>query len=1414
MKKQRILYLIIFICLSSAIYIQAERFIDRYHISFVTMKEGLPHNFVDDLFKDSRGFLWVSTAGGGLSRYDGYDFVNFSPNTPHCRTKSNFIRNSCEDSFRRLWAVSEGGIDIIDLKTLQPTIPEEESGQLKKIMMQPSVRSYKDTKGCIWVQSERMLYRITFQQDGSVAQISSYNTGAIQGPDVPLEDVDHDGRVWVAFNGKVMKMFPVGNKLRAVNVIKDLNLEAGTFILDILNKENEIWVATNHGLYRYNRNSNRLKHYMHSPSDAHSLSQDYLTGLAVTNTRQLLISTLCGINIYDPMTDKFDHINCTSGNDNDKLNSNFVNCMLVDDEHIWIGTETGGINKLNQKRLTMTNFVHSKDNASSLAPNPVNAIYEDAFQTLWVGNVEGGLSVLTKGSDHFAHITKEHGGLSHNSISAITADNKNRLWASTWGGGINLLDLNQRGTVKKIFTSANTPGFNMDFVGALSFDAINKGIWIGANPGIYFYDLTAEKMTMPISAKISNNIHGCIGSIIDHTGKLWVGCMEGVYIIDLKKRSRQGMFSYRHLTYKLDNPSSRLIEKITCFHESKDGTLWLGSNGYGFYKRIVDADGREHFEAFTTEQGLANNSIRGIEEDANGFLWIATNNGLSCYHPKENNFVNYSEQDGIADEQFYWNASYRTAEGKIYFGSVGGLTVIDNNRSFRVTQMPIRFTKLYIGGEEALSGNKYLPEDISEIKELCIHEKEKSFMVEFAALNYSSSNSYSYRLLGFDDKWVNVADDRRYASYTNLPPGTYTLQVKCIPDGVNSGKENIAELKIVIVPYFYKTTWFILLTIIVLSVAVWQFYQARIRTLKRQREYLHRKVEERTKELEEQKQLLQQQTNELSRQNNILVQQNEKITKQKTQIVQMSRKVQELTLDKISFFTNITHEFRTPITLIIGPIERALKLSSNPKVIEQLHFVERNSKYLLSLVNQLMDFRKVEAGKLEIVKSVGNFLDFVHTLVEPFRIFANERNITIKEYIRMTDAYLLFDEEAMHKVFTNLLSNAIKFTPNGGRVSLYIASLHQVEQSKPQLYISVSDTGSGIPEDDLPKIFNRFYQSKNQIKYPVYGQAGSGIGLYLCKRIVQMHGGEISARNNHSQGCSFRVMMPLQVEASQGRDSKELNDELQSEALSIAEPQEKSKLTMLVVEDNADMRGYIRSILIDKYNVLEAENGQEALQILNQQIVDFVVSDLMMPVMDGIELSKRVKETFSISHIPFLMLTAKTSPEARLESYRMGVDEYLLKPFDETLLLTRIENILENRKRYQRQFTMDMNVEDLHIEEESSDKRFLNKIMEVIKENYKNSYFEGNDFCEAMGVSKSLLNKKLQSLIGQSSGQFIRNYRLNIARELIMKNRKTKNMNISEVAYEVGFNDPKYFTRCFTKQFSVSPSAMLNEAEN
>lgn len=624
----------------------------------------------------------------------------------------------------------------------------------------------------------------------------------------------------------------------------------------------------------------------------------------------------------------------------------------------------------------------------------------------------------------------------------------------------------------------------------------------------------------------------------------------------------------------------------------------------------------------------------------------------------------------------------------------------------------------------------------------------------------------------------------------------------------------MAELKVTILPYFYKTTWFILLLVVLALLATWQTYQWRIRNFKRQRELLHRTVEERIYQLEQQKQLLENQTEELSRQNRMLTLQNEKITRQKAQLSRMARKVQELTLDKIAFFTNITHEFRTPITLIIGPIERALKLSYNPQVIEQLNFVERNSKYLLSLVNQLMDFRKIESDKLNIVATKGDFVSFIHSLLTPFEVFAGERNISIKHYFHMKSSEIFFDEEAMHKVITNLLSNAIKFTPDGGSISIYIATLPAKVDKEEKLYLCVSDTGTGIQEQDTAQIFNRFYQSKKQAKYPVYGQTGTGIGLYLCKRIVAMHNGDILVRNNHTTGCSFRILLPLPKEEN-------INDQLIVEnnippAATTEKnelPKERLALTILVVEDNADMRGYIRSILRDYYNVLEATNGAEALDVLNNQSVDFIISDLMMPVMDGIELSRRVKETFTISHIPFLMLTAKTSPETRLESYRTGVDEYLLKPFDETLLLTRIENILDNRRRYQRKFKTNMDVEALNIEEESGDKKFINQVMEAIKEHYKNPYFEVSDFSEAVGVSKSLLNKKLQSLIGQSAGQFIRNYRLNTARELLLKNRETKQMNIAEIAYEVGFNDPKYFARCFSKQFNTTPSALLNEEE-
>lgn len=1420
MKRHNLLYLIIYISFIIPCALQAqERFTDQYNVSYITMDDGLPHNFIDDIYKDTRGFLWISTAGGGLSRYDGYEFIHFNPNTSHCKLKSNFILNVHEDTFQRLWIVSEGGTDIIDLLTLQPIIPNDPKGLLTTLLNQPAYTIMRDSQNSIWLQCGNALHRITFNIKGDVESLSTLTLPQLNEPDLVLKDIDEDGKIWTAINGTIYKIIPNNQGgLEESHISEKLTFLPDTYLKDMLAKENEVWIATHAGLYRYNKNSNAIKIYENIPNDPHSISQNYLTSLAITNDKQLIAGTLRGANIYNPITDSFEHL-AHNSTGNSLLNSNFINCIKVDGKHIWIGTESGGINKLAPKRLSIHNYIHDKEIPSSLSDNPVNAIYEDKEKNLWVGTVEGGLNLKRQGTEQFLHYRWERGEISHNSVSSLASDNQGRLWVGTWGGGINIMNpkaLNR--PLQVIYTHPET-GFPLFFIAVLVYDPINNGMWVGANRGLFFYDMATQKFVSPFANHMAENVRGCLGALIDKEDKLWIGSTEGVYIIDLHSRSaksEKGEFQYRHLNYKLDNPQSKLIEKISCFCETTDGTLWLGSNGYGIYKRVVDGQGKEKFISYNTTQDLINNNVRSMQEGIDGNIWIGTNNGLSCYHPTENRFTNYTKQDGLPDAQFYWNASCHSSDGTLYFGTVAGLTAIESNFPPSIIQPAnVRFTKLRIGNQDILPGNIYLSQDIAVTQEIKFHEKEKSFSLEFSALNFEPDNTatYSYRLLGFEDKWVQVPGNRRFASYTNLRPGTYTLQVKYTPDG-EDGAESITQLKIIIQPYFYKTTWFILLLIGFALLITWQIYQWRIRNFKQQRELLHRTVEERTYQLEQQKQLLENQTEELSRQNNTLKQQNEKITQQKAQLSRMARKVQELTLDKIAFFTNITHEFRTPITLIIGPIERALKLSYNPQVIEQLNFVERNSKYLLSLVNQLMDFRKVESGKLNIVKTKGNFLNFINSLLTPFEVFAGERNIAIKHFFHMKDPEIRYDEEAMHKVITNLLSNAIKFTPDNGEISVYIATL-PTKESKEVLYLCVSDSGTGIPEQDIEQIFNRFYQSKKQVKYPVYGQTGTGIGLYLCKRIVLMHDGDISVRNNPGSGCSFRILLPLPKEDINDQLIIENNIPPTTPATADDElPKEKVALNILVVEDNADMRGYIRSILRDYYNVLEACNGAEAIEILNRQSIDFIVSDLMMPVMDGIELSRRVKETFANSHIPFLMLTAKTSPEARLESYRAGVDEYLLKPFDETLLLTRIENILENRRRYQRQFRANMDVEVLNIEEESGDKKFINQVMEVVKEHYKNPYFEVSDFSEAVGVSKSLLNKKLQNLIGQSAGQFIRNYRLNTARELILKNRETKQMNIAEIAYEVGFNDPKYFARCFSKQFNMKPSDLMNEEGN
>lgn len=965
------------------------------------------------------------------------------------------------------------------------------------------------------------------------------------------------------------------------------------------------------------------------------------------------------------------------------------------------------------------------------------------------------------------------------------------MYVGTWGGGLGWINRKPSASKRYVPLPLSDP-----FVSSLAFDPVSHLLWVGTMNNVYVYNPADGTVSEPFLNEGKEVVNqNALGMCITRERELWISSPFGLLRINLTAYDK-GQLKYQKYVYQLDNPASKRRERITSIFQAKDGTIWLGSNGNGFYKAMKKGNDYQ-FLAFTKNDGLVSNSVRGMLEDWYGNIWISTDNGLSCFNVKEESFRNYSQIDGLVSDQFYWNAGALSFDKeRLFFGSQKGLTEIhpmietEHQRKF-----PLAFTHCKVFGQEVFP----------QSGEIVMHESDKSLSIEFSALDYAleSQAQYSYRLKGFDDAWVTVPSNRNNVTYTNLYPGKYVFQLRYAPDGKH-WLARTEELTIVVHPYFYKTPWFLLSVLFVILFGGYRILRWRYQALKRQQNLLHQMVEERTSELEEQKKLLSNQTQELSEQNKLLKDQNEKITAQKNQILEMSRKVEELTVDKLAFFTNITHEFRTPLTLIVGPIERALKLSYNPQVIEQLHLVERNSKYLLSLVNQLMDFRKVEEGRIKIATNYGNLKEFMLEIVPPFADYAKNRGINLQLYLRLPDPFLMFDEDVMRKIMTNLISNALKFTPKGGNVGIYVGVIGQATEKK--LFISVRDTGKGIPENDIERIFMQFYQSDNRSLESVSGQSGTGIGLYLCRKLIDLLDGKIYAKNNPLKGASFRILLP----ALYGDTQIHSESEMEKEDIAIDVPRN-GKMVILVVEDNKDMRDYIRSILAEYYNVLEASQGEEALALLHANNVDFIISDLMMPVMDGMELSRRVKNDFSISHIPFLMLTAKTSDEARLESYKMGADAFLLKPFDENMLLARISNILENRKRFQQKFSIDMNADSLEVEENSGDKKFLNKAMSVVKENYKNPDFEVSDFIEAVGISKSLLNKKMQSLTGQSAGQFIRNYRLNLARELLLKNKVNRTMNISEIAYEVGFNDPKYFTRCFTKHFNVTPSSLLED---
>lgn len=811
--------------------------VEQYNSIKLNISNGMPSNHVNDIYKDSNGFVWIATYGAGLLRYDGYTVANFShvPSGNSWTMGSNSCLSVSEDKFHRLWAVYDEFTQVIDLSTMSPATVLYNNVRAKKILKEPALRVYRDRVGKMWLVTTSHIYAFSFDADGGIRDIArmSYATGQ---PDVYLTDIDGDGSVWTGINGTVSRLSCQGGRIISTPVAQALTKMPAPYITSIARQGGNVWIGSNNGLFRYEPKTRKITHYGHLPADVLSLNQNYVSDLAVTPKGKLLVATLCGVDIH--LDDgRFEH--WTTDSPVNPLTSNFVNCIMVTADQIWVGTDNGGIDRLLPRQLQITNFIHS--GPGSLSAGPVNAMYAEDNGTVWVGTVNCGLNRKAPDSSVFQHWTRANSSFVENTVSVLARGSDSRLWIGTWGGGVYSIDVNNPGTITPLQLAEPYKTLTL-FVGSISFDSINHGLWIGANNGIYFYDLRSRRVSDPFRG--NRDIRGCIGSIITREGSLFIGHMRGMVEINL--RTRKPVFH----TYKLDAPGSRIIEKITCFYQTKDGTLWLGSNEYGLYKRVVDANGHSSYLCYTTKNGLSNNAIKGIVEDQKGVLWITTVNGLSRFNPKTEVFTNYDVSDGLCSQHFYWNSAIRSGNGIIYLGTEEGMIQLKGEYARQSGKVNMHFTSLEVNGEMVLPGSSYIEENISDGGDINLHESDRSFAISFSALNYESTGKgiYCYRMKGIDEDWIKLAPGEHSIRFTHLPAGDYTIQVRYISP--NNPVDEVDESQILsvhlsVTPYFWHSWWFITVVATILAAIVIFLYNKRVQMLhERTVEELYKPIKE------------------------------------------------------------------------------------------------------------------------------------------------------------------------------------------------------------------------------------------------------------------------------------------------------------------------------------------------------------------------------------------------------------------------------------------------------------------------------------------------------------------------------------------------------------------------------------------
>lgn len=1336
--------------------------------SQLTTLDGLSQSTVYCILKDKFGFLWFGTQDG-LNKYDGYSFTVYRNHTGVSRSlPDNQIKCLAEDPGGNLWVGTQGGgLCYYDRDRDAFLRPEDLGFHSDKPIDQAILSIHPDKKGHLWIGTFHDLWQMDLQNK-TIRHFTAApdDPSGLSNPTIQCIFEDSRGRLWIGTDGG-LDLFnnADGTFTHFLHDEKDARSLSSNKVLAITeDAHHQLWVGTNGGgLNKMDGSMGNFIRYRKNGNMANSLSGDVVRSLCPVEGGGLWVGTEDALDLLPAGQGLILHYRkgeTSEGNLSDKT----ILSLLRDSSGIlWVGTSEGGVNKYD-KNIFYFDLHRRTANPNSLSADMVTSFAEADNGDIWIGTDGDGLHRWEKSSGRFIHyppdVREDRSPGGPTVLSLLMDQKRDYLWIGTYGNGLSRLDLHSG--IFHHYRAGNGPGeLSNPSIYALMEDRTGH-IWMATNGGgVNVLDPATGRIVKHRYAanedSISNDYIRCF--LQDRAGNIWIGTYSG------------GISVYDPLTGKFrvyNKVSNNLGSQVVyALYKDTNDNIWAGTMGGGL--NLFDAQQRR-FISFTEENGLSNNIIHSIIGDEKGYLWLSTNKGISRFAPRTREFKNYGIYNGLQNPEFIVGSGYKTRDGRILFGGVNGFNIFQPGSMPENKIPPVcRFTGFFLFNKPVIPGSPHsvLARDINNTASITLAYDQSDFTIGYAALNYTmpAGNRYVYMLEGFDKTWINAGDEHK-ATYTNLAPGTYRFLVKAANnDGVWNNTPT--TLVIHITPPFWKTWWAWLLYITVACIILYVIYRDIVG-----KEKLKAQVR------------LQQLTADQAR---------------------------ELNRVKLNFFTNVSHELRTPLSLIMDPLRKILRENVTIEQVKQYGgLMHDNARRLMKLIDQMLDLRKLEEGHLRLETKLVNIAVVTRSIAGLFDMHAVERNIHYS-ICTASEPEAPIDQDKFEKIVFNLLSNAFKYTPDNGRIEVLVST------GKAFAVIHVKDTGVGIPAHLKDKVFEIFYQVEGSHRF----ESGSaGIGLALTKELVELHGGHIAVESQLGKGSDFIVHLPL----NNGHSLSETPPENMSTAdtypaagelpisMEVADPVGQGPL-LLLVEDNKDLRNYLKQELGRSYKVEDASDGTAGYEKAVQWVPDLVISDIMMPGITGLELCRKIKTDERTSHIPVILLTAKQADVHQIEGYSAGADAYIPKPFNMELVLARVENLLDSRKRLRQLYLKAQEQpspgEDQQPVMNPMDSLFLDKAARLVEQNMDDVLFDTDVLADKLKVSRRQLYRKLKALTGQTVHDFITGIRMKKAAELLL----TGDYNISEVAYKVGYSEPANFSRSFTRWSGKSPKKYISGYE-